>query len=91
MSGALSGPRSGTWRRPGRAMLMDGDHLGRRVRRFRGGPPLWLTLTLLAVAGAADTFTVVFRGTIVQEITPERCAAGSSPLTSWSAWAAAQE
>ena len=32
---------------------------------------LWLTLTLLAVAGAADTFTVVFRGAIVQKVTPE--------------------
>jgi hypothetical protein len=26
---------------------------------------------LLAVAGAADTFTVVFRGTMVQEVTPD--------------------
>ena len=34
-------------------------------------PGLWLTLILLAVAGAADTFTVVFRGTIVQVITPD--------------------
>ena len=33
---------------------------------------LWLTLILLAVAGAADTFTVVFRGTIVQIVTPEQ-------------------
>ena len=32
---------------------------------------LWLTLTLLAVAGAADMFTVVFRGTIVQQTTPD--------------------
>jgi len=35
-------------------------------------PSLWLTLILLAVAGAADTFTVVFRGTIVQMITPDK-------------------
>ena len=26
---------------------------------------------MLAVAGAADTFTVVFRGTIVQQTTPD--------------------
>jgi len=32
---------------------------------------LWLTLVTLAIAGAADTFTVVFRGTIVQQTTPE--------------------
>jgi hypothetical protein len=32
---------------------------------------LWLTLGMLAVAGAADTFTVVFRGTIVQMATPD--------------------
>jgi MFS family permease len=33
---------------------------------------LWLTLTLLAVAGAADTLTVVFRGIIVQTATPDQ-------------------
>ena len=33
---------------------------------------LWLTLSLLAVAGAADAFTVVFRGTIVAAITPDQ-------------------
>jgi hypothetical protein len=32
---------------------------------------LWLTLGLLAVAGAADTFTVVFRVSIVQAVTPD--------------------
>lgn len=32
---------------------------------------LWLTLGLLAVAGAADTFTVVFRISIVQSVTTE--------------------
>jgi len=32
---------------------------------------LWLTLVALAVAGAADTFTVVFRGIIVQAVTPD--------------------
>ena len=33
---------------------------------------LWLTLSLLAVAGAADTFTVVFRGAIVVAVTPDQ-------------------
>lgn len=33
---------------------------------------LWLTLVLLALAGAADMFTVVFRGVIVQTATPDQ-------------------
>ena len=45
--------------------------MGRGLRRVRGGPGLWLTLTLLAVAGAVDTFTVVFRQSILQAVTPE--------------------
>jgi hypothetical protein len=32
---------------------------------------LWLTLGLLGIAGAADTFTVVIRGTIVQAVTTD--------------------
>ena len=32
---------------------------------------LWLTLLTLAIAGLADTFTVVVRGIIVQEVTPD--------------------
>jgi hypothetical protein len=32
---------------------------------------LWLTLALLAIAGAADTFTVVIRGAIVQAVTTD--------------------
>jgi MFS family permease len=32
---------------------------------------LWLVLVLLAIAGAADTFTVVLRSTIVQSVTTE--------------------
>jgi MFS family permease len=38
---------------------------------FAVAPSLWLTLLALALAGAADTFTVVARGTIVQEATPD--------------------
>jgi MFS family permease len=37
---------------------------------FAVAPSLWLTLLALAVAGLADTFTVVVRGIIVQEATP---------------------
>jgi MFS family permease len=35
-------------------------------------PSLWLTLLALAVAGLADTFTVVIRGMIVQSATPDQ-------------------
>ena len=38
---------------------------------FAVASTLWLTLVMLAIAGAADTFTVVFRGTIVQQTTPD--------------------
>ena len=38
---------------------------------FAVAKTLWLTLAMLAIAGAADTFTVVFRGTIVQQTTPD--------------------
>ena len=38
---------------------------------FAVAPWLWLTLLGLAVAGLADTFTVVVRGIIVQEVTPD--------------------
>ena len=38
---------------------------------FAIAPSLWLTLLALGAAGAADTFTVVFRGVIVQAVTPQ--------------------
>ena len=52
-------------------MLVGVGRLGRGVRGVRGRAALWLTLLALAVAGAADTFTVVFRGVIVQAVTPD--------------------
>jgi MFS family permease len=38
---------------------------------FAIAPGLPLTLAALAVVGAADGFTVVFRGTVAQTVTPE--------------------
>jgi MFS family permease len=38
---------------------------------FAVAPSLWLTLLALAIAGGADTYTVVFRGVIVQTVTPD--------------------
>src|ERR1700735_2458042 len=71
LSAALSGP-VGHISRQGRAMLCAVAVWGAGFAGFAIAPSLWLTLSLLAVAGAADTFTVIFRGTIVQANTPEQ-------------------
>jgi MFS family permease len=70
LSAALSGP-VGHITRQGRAMLCAVAVWGAAFAGFALATSLWLTLLMLAVAGAADTFTVVFRGTIVQQTTPD--------------------
>ena len=70
VSGALSGPALRTARQ-GRAMLLAVAVWGGAFAGFAVAPWLWLTLGCLALAGAADTFTVVFRGAIVQSVTPD--------------------
>ncbi len=70
VSVAFSGPVKHVSRQ-GRAMLIAVAIWGAAFAGFAVAPGLWLSLGLLAVAGAADTFTVVFRGTIVQTTTPE--------------------
>ena len=70
VSAALSGP-VGRITRQGRAMLGAVAVWGAAFAGFAIATTLWLTLVTLAIAGAADTFTVVFRGTIVQQTTPE--------------------
>jgi len=70
VSSVFSGP-VGDVRRQGLAMLCSAAIWGAAFAGFAVAPQLWLTLTLLAVAGAADTFTVVFRSAIVQSVTPE--------------------
>ena len=57
--------------RQGRAMICAVTIWGAAFAGFAVAPTLWLTLSLLATAGAADTFTVIFRGTIVQSATPD--------------------
>ncbi len=57
--------------RQGRAMLFMVTIWGAAFAGFALARSLWLTLTLLAIAGAADTFTVVIRGTIVQAVTTD--------------------
>ena len=71
VSAAFSGPVRHVSRQ-GRAMLAAVAVWGAAFAGFAVAPGLWLTLSLLAVAGAADTFTVVFRGAIVQTVTPDQ-------------------
>jgi MFS family permease len=70
-SAALSGP-VGHVSRQGRAMLCTVAVWGAAFAGFAVASSLWLALGLLALAGAADTFTVVFRGAIVQAVTPDQ-------------------
>ena len=79
----LSGPLGHVARR-GRAMLVAVVVWGAAVTVFGLAGGLALTLVALAVAGAADTTSVVLRATLVQQITPTATAAGSPrPTTSW--------
>jgi MFS family permease len=68
---AFSGP-VGHIVRQGRAMLVAVAVWGGAFAGFAVASGLWLTLGLLALAGAADAFTVVFRGAIVAAVTPDR-------------------
>jgi MFS family permease len=58
-------------RRPGIVMLACVAAWGGAFALFAVAPSLWLTLLALALAGLADTFTVVVRGMIVQAATPD--------------------
>ena len=71
VSAAFSGPL-GQVTRQGRAMLCTVAIWGGAFAGFAVAPRLWLALSLLAVAGAADAFTVVFRGAIVATVTPDQ-------------------
>ncbi len=70
-SAAFSGPVRHVSRQ-GRAMLAAVVVWGAAFAGFAVVPGLWPTLILLAVAGAADVFTVVFRGVIVAAVTPDQ-------------------
>ena len=74
VGGLLSSACTGPLRqlsRQGRAMLCTVTIWGAAFAGFALARSLWLTLGLLAIAGAADTFTVVIRGTIVQSVTTD--------------------
>jgi MFS family permease len=70
VTAVLSGP-VGKVSRMGLAMLVTVSVWGAAFAVFAIAPSLWLTLLALGVAGAADSFTVVFRGVMVQRVTPE--------------------
>ena len=70
LSAVFAGPLK-HWRRRGVIMLACVAVWGGGFALFAVAPSLWLTLLGLAVAGLADTFTVVVRGIIVQEVTPD--------------------
>jgi MFS family permease len=70
VTAVFSGP-VGKMARQGVAMLVAVSVWGAGFAVFAVAPSLWLTLLALGMAGAADTFTVIFRGIIVQRVTPE--------------------
>lgn len=56
---------------PGRVMLVAASVWGAGLAGFGLATPLWLALGCLAMAGAADTVSVIARGAIVQLATPD--------------------
>lgn len=74
VGGIAAGAASGTVtraRRPGLVMLAAAGVWGVGLTGFGLAQPLWLVLGCLAVAGAADTISVISRGSIVQLATPD--------------------
>src|SRR5699024_4968350 len=74
VGGIVAGLLSGTVtraRRAGLVQLAAAGTWGLALARFGLAGPLWLALGLLAVAGAADTISVVIRAARVQPDTPD--------------------
>jgi MFS family permease len=57
--------------RPGLVMLVAAGVWGVALAAFGWAPSVWLALGCLAVAGAADTISVISRGALVQLATPD--------------------
>jgi MFS family permease len=74
-AGALAGSALTGWvgriRRQGRAVAASVAVWGAAIAVFGVVPVLWAGLLLLAVAGAADAISAVFRQAILQTSTPE--------------------
>ncbi|MGA5508300.1 MFS transporter [Streptomyces umbrinus] len=74
VGGITAGVLSGTvtrWRRGGLVQLTAAGVWGVALAGFGLAAPLWLALGCLAVAGAADTVSVVTRSALVQLETPD--------------------
>lgn len=74
VGGIAAGLASGAitrYRQPGRIMLISAAAWGVALAGFGLATPVWLALGCLVLAGAADTVTVIARGTIVQLATPD--------------------
>ena len=73
--GALLGAATSGWagriRRQGRAVLVSVTVWGGSIALFGFTRVLWLALVLLAIAGAADMVSAIFRNTILQVATPD--------------------
>jgi MFS family permease len=70
LGSVLSGP-VGRVSRQGRAMLVAGGVWGAGLVGFGLANILWLALVFLAIAGAADVLSVVFRTSMIQVATPD--------------------
>jgi MFS family permease len=74
--GALAGAVTTGWaahvRRPGRAVLIAVIAWGAAIAAFGLSSWLWLGLLMLAIAGAADVVSAVFRNAILQLQVPDR-------------------
>jgi len=71
LGSALSGP-AGRVSRKARAVLFAVAVWGAAIAGFGFARVFWLALSLLALAGAADTTTVILRGSVVQAAAPDR-------------------
>ncbi len=71
-TGLLMTARRTGWGRPGLAVLVSVAVYGAATVGFGLSRSYWLSLLMLALAGAADTVSTVIRQTIRQLITPDR-------------------
>jgi predicted MFS family arabinose efflux permease len=74
VGGIVAGLASGTVtraRRPGLVMIVAAGVWGVALAAFGMAPSAWSALGCLAVAGAADTISVISRGALVQLATPD--------------------
>jgi MFS family permease len=72
LTGLLLTRRGSEWPRPGLAVLVSVAVYGAATVAFGLSRSYWLSLLMLALAGAADTVSTVIRQTIRQLITPDR-------------------